>query len=156
MLLTICQVSNGDLRKAINYLQSLHTACPKGVTPATVKELAGWVPDKVLSEFLKVICYLHIMFTQCKACNTNSVEELKRVVNQIRAAGYAADQFINQLMDVVYRNTALNELQKAKIAEKLSEADHALQDGSDETLQLLAVGAHILSQGLAQENMAAK
>eukprot|EP01105_Mastigella_eilhardi_P005783 TRINITY_DN17499_c0_g1_i1.p1 TRINITY_DN17499_c0_g1~~TRINITY_DN17499_c0_g1_i1.p1 ORF type:complete len:351 (-),score=100.32 TRINITY_DN17499_c0_g1_i1:533-1516(-) len=137
VLMTICRVSGGDLRKAITSLQSLYTSCGNAVTPATVQELAGIVPDEVMRDF----------FTACKS---NSFENLRCAVEQVGAAGYAADQFLSQLLDTVLGMDDLGDTQKARIAEALSAADHALLDGASERLQLLSVGADIMATACAQ------
>lgn len=45
ILEAIASVSGGDLRKAITFLQSLHTSVGETVTPKSVYDLAGVIPQ---------------------------------------------------------------------------------------------------------------
>ncbi|KAH3759848.1 Replication factor C subunit 2 [Pelomyxa schiedti] len=130
VLLAIHEVSNGDLRKAINFLQSLASSCGSDITPNIVRQIAGVIPQSVLLDFVQ-------------ACKSFSYTELRQAVTALQSAGYPADQFLVQLMAYLVEETTLTQLQKAAIAECLSQADHALLDGGSPALQLLFVGSQI-------------
>lgn len=143
-LAEIARVSGGDLRRAITTLQSLHAAVggdPDALTPGVVRELSGVVPDAVLQDFVG-------------ACESNSFEQLERAARAVERGGYAADQFVSQLHDVVLLSSSdtsaagrfgtLDDCQRAVALEALAEADKCLVDGADEYLQVFALGATLM------------
>jgi replication factor C subunit 2/4 len=48
-LKTLCRLVNGDMRRAITYLES---AANIGVTESNIKEICGIVPNEVVEKFL--------------------------------------------------------------------------------------------------------
>lgn len=136
-LAAISRVSCGDLRRAITSLQSLAATFGTGgdsVGPSAqaVFELSGVVPEAVMQAFFA-------------ACQTNSFEQLGQAVKAVEHGGFAADQFLSQLYDVVMAS-ALDDLDKGVAIEAISEADKALIDGADEFLQVFSVGSRIMRQ----------
>ena len=53
--------------------------------------------------------------------------------------GYPACQFMSQLLDAVIEDDSISEAKKVKIIEQIGQADHALTDGADEKIQLIAI-----------------
>lgn len=119
--------SEGDMRKAITYLQSV--ARLKGdeeVSKADVFEIAGVISDETIDVLIKV-------------CHSNSYEKLEKKVQEVMFEGHSAAQIITQLHDKIVQLDNLNDQQKSVICEKLAVVDKCLMDGADEYLQLMAL-----------------
>ncbi|KAF4107818.1 replication factor C subunit 4 [Onychostoma macrolepis] len=129
----LVRVSEGDLRKAITYLQSaarLNTE--QEITEQIIIEIAGVVPPKVIETLLQI-------------CYRGTFEKLELAVKDMIDQGYAATNVLNQLHDVII-DEKLSDKQKSVIAEKMAEVDKCLADGADEYLQLLSLCSVIMQQ----------
>lgn len=121
----LVEMANGDLRKAINLLQSAHRLRSKrSVTKDLIADVAGIVPMQVIEE----------LFACCRA---NSFEQLEQAVQQAVLQGYSANQIVEQMMAYVCRNGTIKDSHKAAIALKAGQVDKCLSDGADEYLQLM-------------------
>ncbi|XP_034638058.1 replication factor C subunit 4 [Trachemys scripta elegans] len=130
----LVQVSEGDLRKAITFLQSAtRLTGGKEITEKVVTEIAGVVPKETIDGLLS-------------ACQSGSFEKLETVVKNLINEGYAAAQLVNQLHDDIVEREDLTDKQKSIIAEKLAEVDKCLTDGADEYLQLISLCAVVMQQ----------
>ncbi|KAJ3142058.1 hypothetical protein HK100_003253 [Physocladia obscura] len=121
----IIKVSEGDLRKAIMYLQSayrLHQSEP--IEARVIVEIAGVVPDAVIDG----------LFT---AWVGRRFYEAQKCVKDVVRNGYSGGQIVLQLFDRVLGDVELTSTQKARMSESFGQIDKALIDGSDEEMQLL-------------------
>uniref|UniRef100_A0A8C8GJ47 AAA+ ATPase domain-containing protein n=1 Tax=Oncorhynchus tshawytscha TaxID=74940 RepID=A0A8C8GJ47_ONCTS len=129
----LVKVSEGDLRKAITFLQSaarLNT--DNEITESAVIEIAGVVPPKMIDNLLKI-------------CYKGTFEKLEIAVRNMVDEGYAATQIINQLHEAIIEEE-LNDKQKSAITEKMAVVDKCLVDGADEYLQMLSMCSVIMQQ----------
>ncbi|KAL4960597.1 putative protein transport membrane glycoprotein Sec20 [Aspergillus stella-maris] len=146
--------SDGDLRRAITYLQSaarLAGAAQTGkkdgdedeemkdqtselITVRTIEEIAGIVPESVLDGLIAAL--------QPKKLGS-SYEAVSKVVTEIVADGWSATQVLLQLYRRIIYNDAITDLQKNKIVMVFSEMDKRLVDGADEQLSILDVALKI-------------
>ncbi|KAI8615907.1 replication factor C subunit 2 [Chytriomyces sp. MP71] len=118
-------VSEGDLRKAIMYLQSAFRLHQYEPIPATsIVEIAGVVPLPVIED----------LFT---AWMRREVYAVQKAVQEVTRNGYSGSQLVSQLHDRVLGDVELSTMQKARMCESFGLVDRALVDGSDEQLQLL-------------------
>lgn len=123
---TLIRLSEGDLRKAITYLQSAYRLYGTKMTLQALNDIAGVVPyDQIRS-----------LFT---ACRTKSFQEVQRDVQALVDDGYSTSQVLKQLADHVIRAKDVNDVRKARALIYFAESDKALVDGADEFLQLLHV-----------------
>ncbi|XP_030071757.1 replication factor C subunit 4 [Microcaecilia unicolor] len=130
----LIQVSEGDLRKAITFLQSASRLTGgKEITEDIITELAGVVPDETIDGVLS-------------ACTSGSFEKLEMVVKNLINEGHTAIQLVNQLHDIIVERDDLSDKQKSVITEKLAEVDKCLADGADEYLQLISLCAILVQQ----------
>eukprot|EP00005_Dracoamoeba_jomungandri_P014544 CAMPEP_0174276552 /NCGR_PEP_ID=MMETSP0439-20130205/60453_1 /TAXON_ID=0 /ORGANISM="Stereomyxa ramosa, Strain Chinc5" /LENGTH=195 /DNA_ID=CAMNT_0015368797 /DNA_START=722 /DNA_END=1310 /DNA_ORIENTATION=+ len=116
----LIEVSKGDMRKSITYLQSLsllHT--DSEITHPDVVELSGVIPDEMIAKVLQV-------------CSTNCFLRLQFAVNEFIMEGYSANEVLSQLQDKIISSKDFGDKEKANICLAFSEADEALVDGSDE------------------------
>ncbi|KAI2658916.1 Replication factor C subunit 4 [Labeo rohita] len=129
----LVRVSEGDLRKAITYLQSAaRLNSERGITEQIIIEIAGVVPPKVIETLLQI-------------CYKGTFEKLEMAVKDLIDQGYAATNVLNQLHDAVI-DEKLSDKQKSVITEKMAEVDKCLADGADEYLQLLSLCSVIMQQ----------
>lgn len=100
-------MSEGDLRKAITFLQSAtRLTGGKEITERVITDIAGVIPaEKIDGVFA--------------ACQSGSFDKLEAVVKDLIDEGHAATQFVSQLHDVVVENN-LSDKQKSIITEKLA------------------------------------
>ena len=128
----LMEMSQGDLRKAINYLQSSYRLYGTSLKPEHIDDLSGNVPVERLEKFLD----------RCR--NTRSFKELQDLCSDLVADGYPANQVFSQLHDLVIALEDLTDAIKAVILSVLAAADKALIDGANEHLQLLHVASTIM------------
>jgi replication factor C subunit 2/4 len=149
-LQSLVELCEGDLRKAITYLQSVHRLYSGELTTEALHAIAGTVPLDVIATLLRV-------------CREGNFERIQTLVTDVVAEGYAASTVLRQLFDYVVAkedptrlprtsattNTSsespllLSDRQKSLIVQCIAQSDKALLDGADEFLQLLSVAAQI-------------
>ncbi|CAO1637487.1 unnamed protein product [Parajaminaea phylloscopi] len=152
---TLIKTSDGDMRRAITYLQSaarLHTATSAtsdgsstAITPRSIVEIAGVVPPGVIISLCDAIGLDPPPGAQGDDDETMATESLPRrsfdaihaSVKDIARQGYSGSQLLTQLHDYIIEHPTLEANKKAKCALALGEADKALTDGGDEELQFL-------------------
>lgn len=146
---TLIKTSDGDLRRAITYLQSasrLHgvdTEKSSAITPKSITEVAGVVPDEVIRGLAKSMGISirqgeeedEQMAKQNK--KLSGFEQLRAQVRYITREGYSTTQLLIQLHDYIMEHELLIAAKKAKCAIEMGRADKDLTDGGDEELQLL-------------------
>ncbi|KAM4628823.1 replication factor C subunit 4 [Polymixia lowei] len=134
----LVKVSEGDLRKAITFLQSAaRLNVDKEITERSIIEIAGVVPPKMIDNLLQI-------------CYKGTFEKLQIAVRNMVDEGYAATQVLGQLHETVIEDN-LNDKQKSAITEKMAVVDKCLADGADEYLQILSLCSVIMQQA-AQNN----
>ncbi|XP_074954491.1 replication factor C subunit 4 isoform X1 [Phalacrocorax aristotelis] len=130
----LVKVSEGDLRKAITFLQSATRLIGgKEITEEIVTEISGVIPKETTDELLSV-------------CRSGSFEKLETLAKNLINEGYAVAQLVNQLHDTVVESEDYSDKQKSVIVEKLAEVDKCLADGADEYLQLMSLCALVMQQ----------
>lgn len=140
VLREILAVSNGDLRKAITYLQSaarMDALLPDspGVTVQLVREIAGVVDEQLMESLLAAV-------------TLKNNDTIARAVHEVVLQGWSAQQVSDQLHDKLLMDDALSSPEKNRIAELLFATDRRLTLGTDEHLQLLNL-TMLVAQALA-------
>lgn len=141
----LIKCSDGDLRKAITYMQSatkLHQSMITSardaegdmvmngdhatITVATITEIAGTIPDETIDSLVDV-------------CRTGAggFARLDKAVEEAVSEGYSANQIMIQLHDQVVSSETIANNHKNAILLLMSLTDKRLNDGADEHLQLL-------------------
>ncbi|KAL4810220.1 P-loop containing nucleoside triphosphate hydrolase protein [Aspergillus unguis] len=145
--------SDGDLRRAITYMQSAARLIGAAqaekkegedeemkdqgsdvITVRTIEEIAGVVPESVLDEIVQAM--------QPKKIGS-SYEAISKVVTDIVADGWSATQILLQLYRRMIYNDSIPDIQKNRIVLVFSEMDKRLVDGADEHLSILDVALKI-------------
>ncbi|KAK9814340.1 hypothetical protein WJX72_004141 [[Myrmecia] bisecta] len=125
---TLGRVSGGDLRKAITTLQSAVRLRGPRVDGRTLLDVAGAVPEAVVSSLLA-------------ACRASTFSKIQEAIADAIADGYPAQQVLVEVQAAVLREAGLRDSQRSQICQALAEADKDLVDGADEFLQLLSVAS---------------
>eukprot|EP00112_Aurelia_sp_Birch-Aquarium-sp1_P010166 Seg2185.2 transcript_id=Seg2185.2/GoldUCD/mRNA.D3Y31 product="Replication factor C subunit 4" protein_id=Seg2185.2/GoldUCD/D3Y31 len=130
----LINLSEGDMRKAITYLQSASRL--KGDTEIAsedILEIAGAIPGRVITSLIQI-------------CHSGSYEKVEGSVKEIISNGFSGAQFLNQIHDEIIQMESINDNQKSVIFEKIAECDKCLCDGADEYLQMMALTTVIMDQ----------
>jgi replication factor C subunit 2/4 len=123
--------ADGDLRRSINIIQSASSLyMGKAITADEVTDIAGAVPKSVAEKTIQL------------AFSGSTVDLMDHVENVI-AEGYSVTQCAQQLVDSIVTDPRMSDLQKAKAARIMSTADHRLNDGADESIQLMWVASEL-------------
>ncbi|KAL4897689.1 P-loop containing nucleoside triphosphate hydrolase protein [Aspergillus ambiguus] len=144
----LIQCSEGDLRRAITYMQSaarlvgsqagskkdadedaeMTDATPQPVTIRMVEEIAGVIPEDVIDRLSQAMQPVKF---------GSSYEAVSKVITDVVADGWSATQLLLQLYRRVVYNDAIPDIQKNKIVMVFSDMDKRLSDGADEHLSIL-------------------
>ncbi|KAL0438124.1 UNVERIFIED_CONTAM: Replication factor C subunit [Sesamum latifolium] len=109
-LSTLSSISQGDLRRAITYLQGAARLFGSSISSKDLISVSGVIPEEVMQA----------LFSACKSGNFDVADkEVKNVI----AEGYPVSQMLSQLYDVVVESEDLSDVQKARICKKFAEAD---------------------------------
>lgn len=141
----VLKISNGDLRKAITFLQSAaklniaHNQLLNGddiqmadsdqqpqasVTKDTILEVGGVVSESVLDKAISVIE------------SKNSARIIDNVKDLVYL-GYSAQQLIDQLHDKFILDDTRTSITKNSLSQLIFETDRKLTNGTDEHIQML-------------------
>ncbi|GAA6056419.1 hypothetical protein JCM3770_000693 [Rhodotorula araucariae] len=154
-LSALIRTSDGDLRRAITYLQSasrLAAATGEPITPQGVQEIGGVVPDAVMRALGRALGVREdegddgdgdVEMGDAGAGTGSRFERVRTAVDKVTREGYSAVQVLSQLHDLLILDPLVPARAKASIALDLGLADKALTDGADEELQLLNCCARI-------------
>ncbi|KAF3191713.1 hypothetical protein TWF225_000939 [Orbilia oligospora] len=150
---TLIKVADGDLRKAITFLQSaarLHGAVKeragddmevdsgaKGgeITVRSIEEIAGVIPEKTIDDLMQSM--------EPRPHGQAVYTPVAAVVQDIVADGWSATQVLLQLYNRLVFSDMLTGNQKNQIVAIFSEIDKRLVDGADEHLVILDMSLRI-------------
>ncbi|KAK4218746.1 P-loop containing nucleoside triphosphate hydrolase protein [Rhypophila decipiens] len=137
--------SDGDLRKAITFLQSAARLVgatgakekdgdgdeemeldAKLVTVKIVEDIAGVIPDKTINDLVAAM-----------QPSGQTYQKISKVVEEMVADGWSAGQTTAQLYQALVYDETIPDIQKNKIVMVFSEVDKRLNDGADEHLSIL-------------------
>ncbi|KAI0200101.1 replication factor C subunit 2 [Astrocystis sublimbata] len=152
----LIRCSEGDLRKAITFLQSaarLVGAVEKGegedggedkmevdeeagkvVSVKIIEDIAGVIPGPTVERLQKAM--------QPKSAGA-TYQAIAKVVEEMVADGWSAIQVISQLYQVVINDELIPDIAKNKVTLVFSEIDKRLVDGADEHLSILDLALRI-------------
>ncbi|KAF4121375.1 replication factor C subunit 2/4 [Geosmithia morbida] len=153
---TLIDCSEGDLRKAITFLQSaarlvgaISAKKEAGVgaddamdvdkSPVTVKiieDIAGVIPDKTIDGLMQAMRPTR---------SGQAYDAITSLVEDMVADGWSAGQVVTQLYHALMTDETVPDAQKNKIVMIFSEIDKRLVDGADEHLSMLDLAMRISS-----------
>jgi replication factor C subunit 2/4 len=149
----LIKCSEGDLRKAITYLQSAArlvgatASTAEGedkmdvdgsvvVTTKIVEDIAGVIPDNTIDRLVKALRPQR---------GTSTYKPVSQIVEGMVADGWSASQVLNQLYQAIVYDEVIPDAQKNRIVLVFSEVDKRLVDGADEHLSILDLALRISS-----------
>ncbi|KAG6671826.1 hypothetical protein I3842_16G024100 [Carya illinoinensis] len=109
-LSTLSSISQGDLRRAITYLQSAVRLFGSSISSKDLISVSGVIPQEIVKAFIVT-------------CKSGNFDVANKEVNDIIAEGYPVSQMLYQLLEVVVEADDVSDEQKARICKKLAEAD---------------------------------
>ncbi|KAG0461191.1 hypothetical protein HPP92_021488 [Vanilla planifolia] len=110
-LSTLSSISEGDLCRAITYLQSSARLYGSSISSKELISVSGVIPQNAV-EALFV------------ACKTGDFDFANKEVNNVIAEGYPISQMLSGLFEVIISSDDLSDVQKARICKRLGrEAD---------------------------------
>ena len=127
----IQKVSQGDLRKSINLLQTLSKINPSLLNEDLIDEICGIIPEDVIIQFMN-------------QCNTKDTKKLKKAVDDFVESGHSIKALVNQIG--LYINSDgcnLNEKKKFKIIYILGDIEKDLIQGTTPNISCLLLASKI-------------
>ena len=127
----IQKVSQGDLRKSINLLQTLSKINPSLLNEDLIDEICGIIPEDVIIQFMN-------------QCNTNDTKKLKKAVDDFIESGHSIKALVNQIG--LYINSdgcKLDEKKKFKIIYILGDIEKDLIQGTTPNISCLLLASKI-------------
>jgi replication factor C subunit 2/4 len=126
----ITEISEGDMRKAIMYLQftKYQKKITYDITDIDIYEVAGVIPQKLLISVLDM-------------CQSKDAKKLSKVIDKTKmlfCSGYPVHGIFEKTVKLIV-DANLTDEQKSKICMQIANAEKKLLDGADEYLQMLDV-----------------
>lgn len=123
----LVDISGGDLRKAITFLQSASIAGT--ITSGLVREISGAPNAEDVARFLEL----------CMA--KRSWQDVEAATEDLVHSGYDLTQLLEMMCSMIMANTAIPEVVKPGLLLRIAEADGAMGNRADPLLQFLAISA---------------
>lgn len=147
----LIKCSEGDLRKAITFLQSAARLVgavatngdadddsmevdKKPVTVKIVEDIAGVIPNDTITRLVKAIK---------PSPSAEAYASVSKVVEDMVADGWSAGQVVTQLYQAIISDETVPDIHKNQIVMVFSEVDKRLVDGADEHLSILDLSLRI-------------
>jgi replication factor C subunit 2/4 len=125
----LVDISGGDLRKAITFLQSASITGP--ISAGLLREISGAPnPDDV--QHLFDVCIAHAPW--------GAIEE---VATDLVLSGYDLAQVLEMLCGIIVGSTQIREDAKPALLLKIAAAEGAINARADAQIQFIAIAAHI-------------
>ncbi|KII67140.1 Replication factor C subunit 4 [Thelohanellus kitauei] len=126
----LVRFSDGDLRRAIMYLQSCRYFKGEAITMDILSEICGVVPNSYFNKIIETL-------------QNGSFADVCKLSQDFVASGYSITKLVNQILDFTLMSATITDVQKSDILLKLSNVDRILSDGADEFLQVISTLSHI-------------
>ena len=126
----ILDQADGDMRRAVTTLQSVHSLAAGGDTLSkdSLAEIAGLPPPGVIDA----------LWDRALQSST-SFDEMQNAVQELCLEGYAAKFLLLGLLPRVADSSRLSDRYKAELTIRMAEAEKNMVGGADEFLQLMTV-----------------
>lgn len=127
--------SEGDLRKAITFLQCA----------AKVKQNDGCINENDIFDIVGVLRN-DLIERFVDVCSSGTFEKIENFVQELVFDGYSSNQILIQLHDLLIDRADISDVIKSRIFHKLALMDNNLIEGADEYLQLLDLATFLMKQ----------
>jgi replication factor C subunit 2/4 len=127
----IQKVSQGDLRKSINLLQTLSKISPSLLNEELIDEICGIIPQHIIVQFLE-------------DCRTKDTKKLKKTVNTFIEDGYSIKALVNQMGNyIMSEGCDIEENKIYKLIDALKETEKKLIQGGTPVIVCLDLACKI-------------
>ena len=127
----IQKVSQGDLRKSINLLQTLSKISSSLLNEELIDEICGIIPQHIIVEFLE-------------NCRTKDTKQLKKTVNNFIEQGHSIKALVNQMGNyIMTEGCHLEEKKKFQLINILRETEKNLIQGGTPNIVCLDLACKI-------------
>ena len=127
----IQKVSQGDLRKSINLLQTLSKINPSLLNEELIDEICGIIPQQVIVQFLN-------------DCQTKETKKLKKTVNAFIEDGHSIKALVNQMGNyIMSEDCQFDEKKKFKLIYILKDTEKNLIQGGTPNIVCLDLACKI-------------
>ncbi len=123
------QISRGDLRKAINFLQRCRNfkslVCKDNINTINselIETMSGVIHNNILIEFID-------------ECINNNTTKVDKMINDFYSQSYSLTIMIPYILDIIIHHKKLNDNVKSLIIQKILSIDNFLLNGCDENIQ---------------------
>lgn len=123
-------VSNGDLRRAVNYLQACATVSGE-VTEDLVYKITGKIQPEEIAKMVNA------------AIEGKLIAAKQMLDDFVNTYGLSARNLVSQIHSELYRMDEVDEIDKVRIVRILSQIDYRLSQGATESIQLNAIIAKL-------------
>ena len=127
----ICKFSRGDLRKGINLLQNCNNSFSNEENDKLLDEFSGIIPKDKFDLLFKYIF-------------DKDLNNINNLIEELYIENYSLVNQITYFHDFIFESNLNNE-QKIKIINKISDVDQNLIKGCDEYIQLMRLIYYIVS-----------
>ncbi|MFQ6020874.1 MAG: replication factor C small subunit [Candidatus Aenigmatarchaeota archaeon] len=124
-LSAICELSNGDMRKAINLLQAASTYT-RNIKKKTIYDVAAKAEPKEIKKMMEF------------ALNGKFIKSRKILIDLLTKQGISGEDIVKQISREIY-NLKISEKRKIELIEKIGEFEFRLDQGGSEIIQLEAL-----------------
>eukprot|EP00924_Labyrinthula_sp_SR-Ha-C_P000901 snap_masked-scaffold_7-processed-gene-7.15-mRNA-1 protein AED:0.04 eAED:0.04 QI:0/0/0/1/1/1/2/0/345 len=129
----LVQLSNGDMRRAINLLQSASDYNKKTVSSSLLREITGTLGSEVKDRFVKLMAS---QINEMKGLEV-SFEFGKKLCDELMLDGYPLDEAMKEIEKAMEDDSMhLDDIRKSCVNLRLSEVEENLQKGASGELQL--------------------
>jgi replication factor C subunit 2/4 len=126
-------VSNGDLRKAINIIQRASYISDK-ITKDTIRDISGQVAEKVVADILLKLQNKNITYQQI-------LDMAKHFCND----GFSSLGLVKDMFDKIVTDPNINDKRKNKLLVTISDIDHYINDNANEYIQIVKLFSYVKS-----------
>jgi len=129
---TIANISDGDMRKAIMFLQNLKYLLnyKNHITNDDILELGGYLHCDLRNKIANICSH---------KINEINIKYIVSIAKEIINNGYPINIVIKEINDIIIENENISDKIKANISYHIGITEKRLIDGADEYLQLLSI-----------------
>ena len=125
---TLVNISCGDLRKAITFLQS--SAAAGKITSTLLREISGFPEPSVVEQFFQI-------------CIQKSWKDIEKSTLDLVYSGYDVSQVLEMLCQIITTTTFIRENSKPALLMKIAAANGLINTRADPEIQFLNIAAAI-------------
>jgi len=123
----LLEQADGDMRRAVTTLQSLHSLAVGGanVSVETLHDIVGQPSAAVVDQLWQAVA------------TSQSFDEMQQVVESVCMDGYSARVLLAALLPKLVVEPDFDEMSKAKLSIRMAEAEKNMIEGASDYLQLM-------------------